>query len=181
MYSMRTFRPPIKSWKWQLPSHCITASNICQPGIIISHLLGNVFQINGPKEERNTADKMSKMGYESNQKPFSNDPRYWRGTLFSSHPDLTSPKFLMDTDLFIAWVSAPLWLENGKTQAIYFRHQKSSQSPLRLPVDGVWLARHTVSETSSKPAEEKTQAKSTASCLRQYHPSLLTSGLNTVC
>lgn len=95
--------------------------------------------------------------------------------------DLTSPKFLMDTDLFIAWVSAPLWLENGKTQAIYFRHQKSSQSPLRLHVDGVWLANHRVSETSSKPAEEKTQAKSTASCSRQYHPSLLTSSLNTVC
>lgn len=95
--------------------------------------------------------------------------------------DLTSAKFLMDTDLFVAWVSAPLWLGNGKTQAIYFRHQKSSQSPLRLRVDSVWLANHRVSETSSKPAEEKTQAKSTASCSRQYHPSLLTSSLNTVC
>lgn len=35
----------------------------------------------------NTEDKISKMWYESNQKPFSNVPRYWRGTLFSSHPD----------------------------------------------------------------------------------------------
>lgn len=71
----------------------------------------------------------------------------------------------------MAWVSAPLWLENGKTQDIYFRHQNSSQSPLRLNVDCIWPANQFQKPRASRQKRKHGQIHS---ILFKMGPSVIT-------